>query len=298
MSMAQKIAAMLGGVRRDGRGWRCRCPLHGGCSLVVADGREGRLLVRCWGGCCDPRAILTELYRLGLLDAAAGGSAVKLETRSNERDRHDVTRHLAIAQRIWDSAEDAKATPVVPYLTGRGITKPPPPSLRWAPSLKRPDGTFGPAMVGVVEHVNRGITGIHRTWLMRDAAGVWRRRDRASLGPIGGGAVQLAPASETLMVAEGTETCLAAMQATTQPGWAALSTAGMVALLLPPIVRTVIILADHDVTGAGERAARTAAARWLAEGRRVRIAMPPVPGTDMADVLAGRGHAEIHDGAP
>jgi hypothetical protein len=29
------------------------------------------------------------------------------------------------------------------------------------------------------------------------------------------------------------------------------------------------------------------ARRWLAEGRRVRIALPPTPGTDMADVLIG-----------
>jgi putative DNA primase/helicase len=67
----------------------------------------------------------------------------------------------------------------------------------------------------------------------------------------------------------------------------------MVALMLPPIVRTVIILADHDVSGAGERAARTAAARWLAEGRRVRIAMPPQPATDFNDVLLGRAYARI-----
>ena len=87
------------------------------------------------------------------------------------------------------------------------------------------------------------------------------------------------------MVAEGIETALSAMTATAMPAWAALSASGMKALILPSIVRTVIILADHDLSGAGEHAARTAAARWLAEGRRVRIAMPPVPGTDFNDVL-------------
>lgn len=57
----------------------------------------------------------------------------------------------------------------------------------------------------------------------------------------------------------------------------------------------MIILADHDVSGAGERAARHAAARWLAEGRRVGIAMPPVSGTDFNDVLFGRALAEVTD---
>jgi hypothetical protein len=62
-------------------------------------------------------------------------------------------------------------------------------------------------------------------------------------------------------------------------------------------VRQVIILADHDANGAGERAARAAAIRWVGEGRRVRIAMPPEPGTDFADLLAGRScapMAEVH----
>jgi putative DNA primase/helicase len=85
------------------------------------------------------------------------------------------------------------------------------------------------------------------------------------------------------------------MQATAMPAWAALSTSGMVALVLPPIVRTVIVLADHDRSGAGQRAAHAAGARWLAEGRRVRIAMPPEIGTDFNDVLLGRSHAGVRD---
>jgi putative DNA primase/helicase len=108
------------------------------------------------------------------------------------------------------------------------------------------------------------------------------------LGRAAGGAARLAPAADALLVGEGAETTLAAIQATGMPGWAALSTVGLTRLVLPAIVRTVIILADHDASGAGERAARDAAGRWLAEGRRVRIAMPPESGTDMADLLAGR----------
>jgi hypothetical protein len=113
------------------------------------------------------------------------------------------------------------------------------------------------------------------------------------LGRAAGGAVRLVPAAETLLIGEGIETCLAAIQATAEPAWAALSTSGLVALALPPIVRTVVTLADHDANRAGERAARAAAARWLAEGRVVKIAMPPEPGTDMADVLAGRAYAHV-----
>jgi putative DNA primase/helicase len=113
------------------------------------------------------------------------------------------------------------------------------------------------------------------------------------LGCAAGGAVRLASAGEMLMVAEGVETAAAAMTATIQPTWAALSTSGMVALILPPIVGTVIILADNDINGAGERAAYVAAQRWIAEGRRVRIVMPPQPGTNFNDVVVGRYCASI-----
>jgi len=182
----------------------------------------------------------------------------------------------------------------VRYLAGRGITMPPPSSLHWAPRCwHREARAHLPAMVALVEHVERGVVGVHRTYLARDNTEIWRRRDRASLGPIAGGAVRLAPAADTLMVGEGVETCLAAMQATARPAWAALSTSGMIALALPPIVRQVIILADDDFSGAGERAAYSAAARWLHEGRRVRVVVPPEAGTDFNDMLLGRGHARI-----
>lgn len=153
-------------------------------------------------------------------------------------------------------------------------------------------------MVARIDDLDGRLIGVHRTWLARAPAGAWRRFDRASLGPLGGGAVRLAPAAETLMIGEGLETCISAMQATGMPAWAALSTSGMVALILPPIVRIVIILADHDRNRAGEHAARTAAAGWLAEGRRVRIAMPPGLGTDFNHVLQGRAYYAGIEEAP
>ena len=75
------------------------------------------------------------------------------------------------------------------------------------------------------------------------------------------------------MVGEGIETCLAAMRATGQAAWAALSTSGLRALDLPRDVRDVIVLADGD--DPGEAAAQDCTWRWKREGRRVRIARPP-----------------------
>ena len=95
------------------------------------------------------------------------------------------------------------------------------------------------------------------------------------------------------MVGEGIETCIAAMQATGNPAWAALSTSGLRSLDLPKNVRNVIVLADGD--DPGETAARDCASRWKREGRRVRIARPP-RGSDFNDMLVGRA-PRIKEGA-
>ena len=135
---------------------------------------------------------------------------------------------------------------------------------------------------------------IHRTFLARDGAGK-APIDPAKmmLGPCRGGVVRLADAGEMLMIGEGIETCLAAMQATGKLAWAALSTSGLRALDLPEDVRDVIVLADGDE--AGEAAARDCAMRWNRQGRRVRIARPP-QGSDFNDLLLGRA-PNIEEGA-
>jgi putative DNA primase/helicase len=73
------------------------------------------------------------------------------------------------------------------------------------------------------------------------------------------------------------------------PGWAALSACGIKNLALPPEVRRIAIVADNDHNCTGWRAAVAAARRWIFEGRRVRIDLPPIPGSDWNDVLISRG---------
>jgi putative DNA primase/helicase len=138
--------------------------------------------------------------------------------------------------------------------------------------------------------VTRGVDdtplAIHRTFLALDGGGKAPiDPQKMMLGPCRGGAVRLAAPSDVLMVGEGIETCLAAMQATGHPAWAALSTSGLCVLDLPGHVREIIVLADGDEPGAV--AARKCAWRWKREGRRVRIARPP-QGMDFNDMLVSR----------
>jgi hypothetical protein len=156
--------------------------------------------------------------------------------------------------------------------------------LRFHPGLKHPSGGIWPGMVALVTHGESGVAiAIHRTYLARDGTGKAPVDPvKMMFGPCGGGVVRLAQPDTLLMVGEGIETCLSAMQATGHPAWAALSTSGLRSLDLPRGVRDVIVLADGDEPG--EAAARVCALRWKREGRRVRIARPPI-GMDFNDLL-------------
>jgi hypothetical protein len=150
----------------------------------------------------------------------------------------------------------------------------------------------------MVALVTRGTDGaplaIHRTFLAHNGAGkALVEPQKMMLGPCRAGAVRLALPGDVLMVGEGIESSLAAMLATGQPAWAALSTSGLRALDLPDTARDIIVLADGD--DPGETAARDCAWRWKRESRRVRIARPPQE-LDFNDLLMARAD-RIEDGS-
>jgi putative DNA primase/helicase len=291
--IAGKIASVLGGARRCGRWWRCVCPVHGsrtGRSLTLAlrDHPRG-LAVHCHAGCSRDQ-ILAELRRLELFGDEVEYRPPSVPVNSDRSDH--TARRMAVARRLWEEAQDARGSPVARYLRSRGIEIVPPLSLRWTPACRHPGGRTLPAMLARIEAVDGEFIGVHRTFLTADGSGkAVVEPAKAMLGRAAGGAVRLAPAAEVLMIGEGIETCLAAMTATGRPSWSAISVGGIEVLTLPALVKTAIILADHDRNARGERAARTAAQRWLAEGRQVRIALPPEPGSDFNDVLLARGRA-------
>jgi putative DNA primase/helicase len=299
---AKRVAEVLGGACRSGAWWRCRCPVHAspGPTLALRDGDRG-LIAHCHAG-CDKRDILAVLRGRGMIEDQGEARPIpdpEAGARRREAEAAERQRAIAEALDIWNESHPADATSQLPrYLASRGYRGPIPPTIRLhgmhGPYGRHPSGERRPQLIGIVEHVERGPVGVSRSFLAIDGS------QKATLdpvrlfrGPVGGGAVRLGPAADMLIVAEGIETALAVMTATTISAWAALSAGGIEGLVLPPIVRRVIIAADHDRSGRGERAARIAADRWLAEGRLVRIAMPPEVETDFNDVLIGRTFAQI-----
>jgi putative DNA primase/helicase len=282
LGSAAALAESLGGVSvGDGR-YRAPCPACGRRNLQIRDG-ETRLLLCCWNGC-----------RFEEITAALGiGRPTPPEVSRSVRS---VTGAIAAARAIYDRAEPAAGTPAESYLRSRGIKLPLPPSLRFHPSAPHRSGWYYPSLVAAVqneENDENELVGVHLTYLQEDGTGKHAFPDpamqRECRGPIGGGAVRLAAyqfrTGEPLLVGEGVESTLSAMQIFGVAGWAALSTAGLRALQLPPEIDNIAIAVDHDVNGAGQAAAAAALTRWRAEGRTVRCLVPPHPGDDFNDVL-------------
>ena len=287
---AETIAKALGG-RKAGTGWTARCPAHDDHtpSLSLRDADDGKVLVRCHAG-CDQADVIAHLKSSGLWPQIGTRPfqrfALRTTAKHSEPNRDDGKRS-DVALSIWHVAVASAGTPVETYLGSRGLRLPPAPTLRFHAALKHPSGGSWPAMLALL---TRGTDdtplAIHRTFLARDGAGkATVDPQKMMLGPCRGGAVRLAESGQVLMVGEGIETCLAAMQETGHPTWAALSTSGLRTLDLPSGLRDVIVLADGDEPG--EAAARDCALRWKREGRRVRFARPP-KGMDFNDILASR----------
>lgn len=262
-----EIAAALDG-REEGQGWRCRCPVHGGRSLLLADGRAGRLLIKCWAGCAS-RDVLAELRRRGLFAGIGDPRPQRPDPEKIRRQREaevaDQRKRTALALDMWRESESPQGAAAERYLRSRGYTGVIPPTLRalgmHGSYGRHPSGARRPQMIGLVEHVEFGPVAVSRTFLAPDGSSKASVSPaRLFTGPVGGGAVRLAPVrpDRPLAVGEGIETVLSVMQACHLAGWAALSAVGLERLILPPEVRTVLICADHDANGAGERAARRA----------------------------------------
>jgi putative DNA primase/helicase len=92
---------------------------------------------------------------------------------------------------------------------------------------------------------------------------------------------------DTLGIAEGIETALAAARIHSVPTWAALNTSMLQKFEPPAAVKRVVIMADSDIPGL--QAAETLKQR-LQDRIAVVIRMPPAPYKDWADALKGGDH--------
>ncbi len=269
------------GLDKSGRGWRGACRSCGyGTTLVLS--AKGSL----WCASCGKDGPAEELARL------QDGGQPQAAERQPGKPEPTAAERTARALRWWDGApRDARGTPADAYLIGRGLAGlAASPVIRWRTDVSHPEerGTRRPAMLALVQDVTGSPIAVHRTYLTRGGSKADVVPGKAAVGPIFGGAIRLDPAATEMVVGEGIETSASAGRLLGLPAWAAIAAGNLAqALQLPPEVRSVVIAADAD--GPGREAALAAAARWQAEGRRVRIATPDVPGADFNDILVAEG---------
>ena len=288
---AREIVAGLGG-RWRGHSGDASCPAHKDQdpSLSVGESPDGKMLVYCHAGCSQD-AVIDALRERGLWPERDLARTRHLgRPRPCKRSHRDADHdeRVAAAREIWHRAQPIAGTLVETYLRNRGITIPPPPSIRYHGALKHgPTGLHLPAMVCVIQAPDRSVVGVHRTFLCMDgSAKALVTSPKMALGPIAGGAVRLAKVGQRLGLCEGIEDGLTILQATGLPVWACLGTSGLRSVVLPPppLAAHVTILADAGEPG--EQAARAAAQRLAAEGREVSIARPPAGVGDFNEALA------------
>ncbi|TZG28589.1 DUF7146 domain-containing protein [Sphingomonas montanisoli] len=288
-------------VERAGRAKRAVCAFHQerSPSMQLYDS-QGRY--HCFGCGADGDIVeyVMHVERLDFKEAlrwlgAADLPVVDPAQRAIAAAEDEVERAEAIAEAraIWDAAGPAAGSPAEVYARSRGITMSLPATIRFGHCYRwrdRETGEVGPslpALIGGVSDDQNRLVGLQRIFL-RDGgkAKAAMKRAKLSLGRVRGGALRLGPPANEIIVCEGPEDGLTLAQE--MPGrsvWVALGTDMMPALMLPPIVRTVVLAGDNDDAG---RAAIDKAARALGErGLDVRTMFPRIGFKDFNDQLRG-----------
>jgi Toprim domain-containing protein/CHC2-type zinc finger protein len=210
-----------------------------------------------------------------------------------ERDDEDKTSN---ALQIWEKAKLIGGTLAEKYLAEvRRIDITALPNnvdevLRFHPRCPFGSGVRLPCLLALLrDPTTDEPTGIQRIALKPDVFN-GAKVERRVLGRLG--AVKIWPANGCgrLVVGEGIETVLAAATRIPykgeplRPAWSAISAGRLGAFPVITGVERLIILVDHDKSGAGQTAAATCASRWSHAGRTVVELMRNRPG-DFNDII-------------
>lgn len=265
-----------------------------GCPLCGRDKRRDTAL----SVEARPERVLWKCHRCGWAGAIPRRETLRTQAAPPPTRHERLSNH---GRALWDACQALPGTAGEAYLAARGCRLPPPDGhLRFHPSLRHPaTGYRGPALVALVTDLASGepLT-LHRTWVRADGTKAAQADPpRLLLGghTKQGGVIRLWPerAPETLTLAEGIETALAAAWASA-PAWAAIDAGNLAALAPLPGVVHLRLAADPDP--AGLQAAARCAARWLVAGVRVTAILPPLDAGDVADVAQRAKEADHERG--
>lgn len=218
-------------------------------------------------------------------------AVIDQEAQPRPYTEDDLLR-IGRASKIWDEAKDPRGTLAERYLASRALALPDDVAgtvLRFHSGCPWRDENTGqtirmPALIAAFRSIDdHNITAVHRVALSREGKKLGRRM----LGVVHRSAVMLqAPHDGELVIGEGVETCMAAMQLGHQPV-SALGSVGAISCF-PVIdgVRRLTVLGEAG--DASARAVQLCGRRWLRAGRQVRVVMPDDGNSDLNDELMAK----------
>lgn len=270
------------------------CPICGGKDRFRFDDKEGQGTWYCNSCGAGNGYTLLQKFKhwspgevLKALDKEAGNIAAAAPRRAISNERLNT-----FISELWASAKYPELA--LDYLRGRGLTLTAlPASLRGAEAMPHPELKDRlPGLVARIEDVSGGLVTLHRTFVDPEL------EKRKAVMPVPDGKTILGAAvrldsilSQTLIVAEGIETALAARELVFRASgqrltaWATVSAEGMAKLAITPSVRKVLIFGDADGSYTGQTAAYALAKRLVASGVEAEVYLPPVLGMDWLDAL-------------
>jgi len=242
MSLAYDIAVALspnGKPEKNKDGYVCCCPSHGdkNPSMSIVDNGKGGVICHCQVG-CDWRDIKKALVEQKLLPEWTPDKvkAPKIEKKEPEKEEKESF--------LWKKAEKNDAD-ISKYLQNRAITIPVPLCMKWG-TYKKDDAIDHMVICAASKPTDKKVYAVQRLFIDIEEH---KKVGAKMLGPCGEGRGvwfdRKGDVSE-VVVGEGVETVLSAIQATKKNGVAALSTAGMDNLIFPDETMTIYILVDSD----------------------------------------------------
>lgn len=263
------------------------CPICAGKDRYRFDDKDGSGSYYC-GGCGAGYGMDLAMAITGLdfkdcarrIDEIVNN--VPAETPKPKRDPIPALKRLAEAQ-DFASANG----PAARYLASRGLPRAPQTRevARWKYWDEGKQLGVYPAMV----HLFTGPEGEPLTWHVtyltpdgQKADVPAQRKVMPPASPMSGGAIRLYEPRETLGIAEGVETAIAAAQTYGIPVWSAVSATLLEQFKPPQGVKRVVIFGDNDESFTGQKSAYALAFRLKREGYSVEVRIPETVG-DFAD---------------
>lgn len=284
------ILANFGLDEKQLSGRHTKCPVCGGNDRFRLDDKDGRGTFYCNNCGAGDGVELVKLIR-GCEFKQAALEIEKLAgfvRHEEHRPAKSDEQKLEALKRVWsESKAIGLGDMAAKYLAGRGLVIPQ--SLRFHPSMTYRDGdviTKYPAMIAKVQSPDgRGVS-IHRTFLQDGKKAPVNKPKMLMPGlPISGAAIRLFAHEETIGVAEGIETAIAATMLHNIPTWSCISAIGLAGFVWPQGVTRLVVFSDNDANYTGQSAAFSLAKRCSMAGIQCDVRVPEKTGTDWADAL-------------